>query len=309
MTVTSFSLSPEGGEGRGEGKLAFLFPGQGARNVLEAIHRHRDSGPGQSLLETARRVTGLTWAELDAQAGRALERTEVLQPLLTACALVVHQRLVDGGLCPDVVLGHSLGEVAAVSAAGAMSADEAVELAAVRGRLMAREAQKHPGGLVAVSSLAEAKRFPALELSAVNAPDEVVLGGPESSLPKGARRIPVSGPWHTKAMAGAVDEFRAALRDVARPLRVPLVRNLDGAAVHDAASLGDQLVSPVHFVLVMKTLLERGIDTVVTVGPGLVLRGLVRRNAPGLRVLTTEDDADVERVLAYAAGRARQSLA
>lgn len=267
---------------------AFLFPGQGARNVLEAATWHQ----GEPLLKHALDAAGISFDELTAQAGRALERTEVLQPVLTALALIVAQRIPAK---PEAVLGHSLGEVAAASLAGAFDAPTAISLAAARGRLMAREAARNPGGLVALTTNA---RPDGLELAAINAPDEFVFGGPLDRL--GAhQRIPVSGAWHTSAMRGAVAEFSAALHAVAKPLSIPLLRNSDGAATNDVSSLGEQLATTVQFTRALDTLLHRGITEVICVGPGLVMRGLLRKNlGTKVKVFTTEDADDLTRTIA-----------
>lgn len=271
---------------------AFLLPGQGARNVLEAATWHRD----EALLHHGLAEARLTFDELNAHAGRALERTEVLQPVLTALALIIAQRLPAK---PDAVLGHSLGEVAAASVAGAFDARAAISLAAERGRLMAREAAKNPGGLIA---LATNSAPPGLELAAINAPDEFVFGGAVAQL--GAhKRIPVSGAWHTSAMRGAVSEFSATLRAASKPLTIPLIRNSDGAATNDVSSLGEQLATTVHFTRALETLVERGVTEVICIGPGLVMRGLVRKNlGTRMKVFTTEDADDLARTIAATQG-------
>ncbi|MFT3711516.1 MAG: acyltransferase domain-containing protein [Archangium sp.] len=264
--------------------LAFLFPGQGARNVLEGIELARTLGGGALIPE------GVDF--------RALERTEVLQPVLTAVSLTI-ARAVKAQ--PTVVLGHSLGEVAACAFAGAFDTPTAVQLAETRGRLMAREAAAHPGGLIALES-GEARE--GLELAAVNAPDEFVFGGPTAALGS-HRRVPVSGAWHTSAMNGAVDEFRAALtKTKARELSIPLLRNLDGSPTRSVDSLVAQLSHTVQFTRVLETLVAQKVDTVVCVGPGLVMRGLLRKNlGTRVKVFTTEDAADLERTNAALSGR------
>lgn len=288
--------------------VAFLFPGQGARNVLGAVAFARSTPVGAALLRRAEAAAALDGNGLAAFAGRALERTEVLQPVLTAVSLAVHARLREAGLEPAVVLGHSLGELAAWAAAGAFSDEAAVDLAARRGALMAAAAAAAPGGLVALPSLALARsalaQFPALDLAAVNAPDEVVVCGPTEALGPlvrlGGRAVPVSGPWHGRAMQGAVAPFRAALQAASpRAPRAWLVQNADGErAGASPLGLAEQLVRPVQFVAALQTLRSLGVDTLVTVGPGLVLRGLVRRVlGASARVLTTEDEADLGRTL------------
>ncbi len=150
------------------------------------------------------------------------------------------------------------------------------------------------------------------EIAAWNAPDEVVIAGPEGALAAVAaalpsRRLAVAGAWHGASMAGAVEELRAALR--ALPRRAPVARFLDGDGDESAHPddlpdhLAERLVRPVHFTRALARAAALGVDTFVTAGPGAVLRALVRRNlgasgrgAP--RVHTTEDAADLARTVA-----------
>lgn len=231
----------------------------------------------------------------------------MLQPVLAAISLSIHRALLRAGVAPSVVLGHSLGEVPAFAAAGVISDEAAVRLASLRGALMAREAAKHPGGLVAFPSLAAATARLApggsptrLRLAAVNAPDEVVVSGPDEVLRGiGGVRVAVSGAWHSDAMAGAVAEFRAALRALeVHEAKVPLIRTLDGAINDPLDALADQLTKPVYFTAALATAVGQGVDTFVTVGPGAVLRGLVRKNlGTSVRVLTTENSSDFEKTV------------
>jgi acyl transferase domain-containing protein len=253
---------------------------------------------------------GLPAARLDEHGGRALERTAVLQPVLTAIALAVHQRLLDAGISGRYVLGHSLGELAAWCAMGAISPEDAIEAAALRGRLMQREAARRAGGMVAiVGGEEEVSRAlalaPAVCIAGWNSPDEVVLAGPEDALlaisrALPSRRLAVGGAWHSPAMAGAVEELRAALRRVPRSAPSALfVSNTDGdVAPPDtiADRLADQLVRPARFAAALTRLHALGVRTFVTVGPGAVVRGLLRKNLEA-RALGTDDAADLSRTL------------
>jgi [acyl-carrier-protein] S-malonyltransferase len=269
--------------------IAFVFPGQGARNVLSA---------SKLISLSLRERVGVRADELQAQAGRALERTEVLQPVLTAISLSIYAELERAGIKPAYVLGHSLGELIAYAAAGALTPEVAVDLAARRGALMAREAAKHPGGLVALDSL-EAAKASGLTIAAVNAPDEVVVSGPEEAIKKlRGTRVPVAGPWHSEAMRGAVEEFRSALGAGATP-NVPVISTLDGELNHPLSALADQLVKPVQFTRALQSAVEKGVTTFIAVGPGAVLRGLIRKNlGTSVRILTTEDASDLARTVA-----------
>ncbi len=297
--------------------LAFLFPGQGAEHPgmgLDLAERSRDA---QALLERAGRASGVDALRVLERGGRDLERTEVIQPLLVATCLAFGAALRQAGIIPDFVAGHSLGELAAWSQAGGIEATAAVDLAAVRGRLMAREASRHPGGMLALVDADEATAERAVELGATrgvvalaaqNSPRQWVLSGEDPALRAIAAvfpsaRLPVRGAWHGPAMEGVVAEFRAALRLApASPLRSRLVGNGSGELLGEegvADALARQLVRPVRWALVLQALARAGVTEAVTVGPGKTLRALVRQVlGETFSVHTTEGVADLARTLA-----------
>jgi [acyl-carrier-protein] S-malonyltransferase len=302
-------------------KIALLFPGQAPRHLLSALADAAADPGGRALLEHAARAAQVPYAHLAERGGRALDRTEILQPVLTAVALHAAQCLLDAGLAPHAVAGHSLGEIAAWSAAGAITAEHAIDLAALRGRLMAREAARSPGGLLAIldgstvaieRALAAGSAHGHLSIAAWNAPDEIVLTGAHAALAAAAivvpsRPIPVAGAWHSPAMSGAASELRIALHAVPRrALARPLVANRDG----DVASgdtipdlLAEQLTHPICWTRTLETLRGLGITDHVTAGPGTVLRGLVRKClGANTRVHGTEDAADRRRTFAALSG-------
>jgi [acyl-carrier-protein] S-malonyltransferase len=290
-------------------KLAFLYPGQGMQGPTLPETFTRGSAEWTCLEQ----VLGSDISRVIAQGGPQLERTDVLQPALVAACLSVTARLFEGGVSPAVVAGHSVGEIAALAAAGAVAASGAIELAATRGRLMAREAARHPGGMLALQEATEKTVEEALAvgaphgvigLGAVNAPDQWVLSGEIRALDAVAARFPgrrlqVAGAWHSPLMAGALSEFESALRGLAlQPTRNTLIANRNGQPVSSSDDLtdilGGQLVRPVQWIASLNTLERLGVTDVVTVGPGRVLRGLIRKNlGTRLRVHTTEDAADL----------------
>jgi [acyl-carrier-protein] S-malonyltransferase len=182
-------------------------------------------------------------------------------------------------------------------------------LASLRGRLMAREAARCPGGLVALVEEPDVERALAVgraagwvEFGAENAPDEIVLSGDDAALRAIAkvcpsRRLPVAGAWHSAAMANAVDEFREALLGVRRsPARAKLVLNRDGLVVQDENQvphwLAEQLTRPVRWRTTLETLHHAGARDFVTVGPGSILRALVRKNLGNdVRVWSTDGES------------------
>lgn len=268
--------------------IAFVFPGQGARDVLQAIEWASRSEHGRALVDRACSSCGCSLEDVRRHGGRLLESTRVLQPLLTAACLSTLGHVTAHGVRPDAAIGHSLGELAALACAGRISPEQAVELAAVRGAAMDAAAAERPGGLVALESMTTARQAMAeiegLELALINAPDEVVVAGPNVALAEviarfSGRRVPVSGPWHSSAMEPAIAPLRRALPN------------------ESANELPARLVQTVDFVATLQSVRA---DVWLIVGPGHVLRGLLRRNLGNTaRILTTETEADLHRTLEY----------
>ena len=216
-----------------------LSPGQGAQSPGMLTPWLALPGADATLTRWSQ-LAGLDLVGLGVSAdAEEVRRTEVAQPLLTAVALLSGRALLAGAT-PEAVCGHSVGELSALALAGVLSDDEAVVLAAARGRLMAAAAAERPTGMTAVlggvldpEDLAGA----GLELATVNAAGQVVVGGSLDALdawcpPQGARvrRLPVAGAFHTSAMAPAVAGF-TQLVDALQPrdARCDVVANADGA--------------------------------------------------------------------------------
>ncbi len=253
-------------------------------------------------------LTGLDLLRLGSSGtAEEIRDTEVAQPLLTVVALLsVPDRR------PDVVCGHSVGELAALAVAGVLTPDEAVALAATRGAAMARAAALTRTGMAAVlggnpdevTSLAGSL---GLSVATVNVAGQVVLGGPVEALDALAadapararvRRLEVSGAFHTAAMAPAGEDFRAALAALPRrPARCDVVANADGAVLRDGGVLLDrllaQLVSPVRFDLCLTTLAHLGVTEVVELAPSGTLSGLAKRALPGVPLLPLREPSEL----------------
>lgn len=292
-------------------RVAFLYPGQGMQEPAMADMLGRASME-RTYLE---RAMGSDVSRTLQRGGAHLERTDVLQPALVAVCLAVTARLFQAGVRPDVVAGHSVGEVPALAAAGAMSFEEAIGMAAVRGRLMAREAASNPGGMLALveagsdtaeAAIAVGAPHGVVGLAVVNAPDQWVLSGQGPALAAIAARFPsirlrVSGAWHCNLMAGALPELHAGLR--ALLVRAPgatFVANRTGLPTSPsddlAQILAEQLVRPVQWAESLATLERLEVTDVVTIGPGRTLRSLIRK-CLGSRVRVHGTDADLEQTI------------
>lgn len=281
-------------------RCAFLFPGQGVPVGATAAEWYARSDAARGLLDRAAARARVKVARVLHAGGGALDDTAVYQPVVTALCLGALLEVEARGVAPDVVAGHSLGELAACVAAGALPAEAAVDVAATRGAAMAEAARRRPGGMVAVrvtsreAALAAASSVAALgrvELAAHNAADEWVLSGDWAALralPAHCAPVPLStgGPWHSSAMEPAVAEYRAALRQAvrARP-RLTLVSSATATLVGPEDDLVDllagQLTRPVEWAATLATLSAMGVERVVTIGPAKALRGLARRGLGG----------------------------
>lgn len=267
---------------------AYLFPGQGSHtaDMRDDVARLRPD-----LLDAATSAVG------EDPFARVDEDTRFAQPALLASSLARWSAAGAPVSAGCVLLGHSLGELGALAAAGALSDVDAVALAAARGRLMSDAAARSAGGMVALLGATpdDAVRLAAeygLTVANDNAPGQLVLAGPVERLDAGvaaakasglkAMRLAVAGAFHSPAMESALDGWNAALATVhfARP-RATVFSCLTGRPLRDpAAALAAALTSPVRFRQTLIQLAAHGIDRFAEVGPGRVLTGLVRRTLP-----------------------------
>ena len=295
-----------------------LFPGQGSELAPVVADWYERSKNTRPLLDEAAHLLGVPVARLVHGSGIALRSTTAYQPVMTAVCVGAFLDLRANGAAETVavVAGHSLGELAACVAAGAMCAEDAVRTAVVRGRLMARGAERHPGGMVAITARGRVEADKAasaartqgnVQIAAHNAPDEWVLSGdraalraiPPSFFP---RAVPTDGPWHSNAMCEVAEEYRTALVEVvSREPAIAFVCNRSGrriAARNELVdSLAGQLTNPVEWAATMMTLTSLQVNTFVTLGPAKALRGLVRRNLPAAHLIAVDAPDDVVRAM------------
>jgi [acyl-carrier-protein] S-malonyltransferase len=300
--------------------IALLAPGQGAQTPgmlapwLELPGAEERVGAWSQAAGLDLRRLGTT---ADAE---EIKDTAVTQPLVVALSLLVHEELArrtERG--PQLVAaGHSVGELAAAAVAGALRADDAVALAAVRGAEMAAACALEPTGMSAVLGGDADKvlaRLAELGLDAANhnGAGQVVAAGPTAALdelearpPERARvvRLPVAGAFHTRFMAAAqtaLADYAARVElTVSDPTHV-LLSNRDGEAVGGGPEvlrrLVEQLTSPVRWDACMATLRRRGVDTAIELPPAGTLTGLVKRELKGMTTLAIKKPEDLDKAV------------
>jgi [acyl-carrier-protein] S-malonyltransferase len=288
-------------------KIAFLFPGQGAQSVGMGRQAAENVPTARRLYDRANEVLGFDLAKLCFEGpAEELDSTVISQPALFVTSLAAIELLRSNA--PDVVLsceataGLSLGEYTALVFAGALEFEDGLRLVQVRGEAMQEAADAAPSGMVSVLGLErtqvedlcqKAAQGEVLQIANLLCPGNIVVSGTNAACERVAEMAPaagamkamplaVAGAFHTPLMASAAERLSEALAEAQfkRP-SITVVSNVDGRPHEDPESfralLLEQLVSPVHWEDSMRYLLAEGYDQFYEVGPGRVLRGLLKR--------------------------------
>jgi [acyl-carrier-protein] S-malonyltransferase len=295
--------------------VAFLYPGQGSQRV----------GMGAEIVKSNPELFERYLALTDAAAGlpirqyclagpiESLTETQVAQPALFAVSLAMTEVARAAGLRPDWVAGHSLGEYTAAVASGALSLDDGVRLVAERGRLMAGIQAERPGAMAAILGLSidavrdlcsQASESGVVAPANLNTSSQIVASGEEAGVEKllelaresGAEkavRLQVGAAFHSELMRPVQARMAEAMETITwRDPDVPLVSNASGQLARTAGEVRQaliaQIASPVLWVDCVQTLMEAGCTTLLELGPGRVLTGLVRQINPDADVFAAD---------------------
>ncbi len=306
-------------------KVAMVFPGQGAQRprMIDSLPPIEDL---DRLIDAAEALTTLPLRQLD-MLGSAEDVTDtrVAQPMLYLADWSWATALIDAGLRPHMVAGHSLGEYAALAVAGVFSVEAGLELVARRSQAMASVAVAGGGAMAAVLGMERDDVLDLVEhidhvwVANDNAPGQVVISGTPDGIERatseltaaGARRVvglDVSGAFHSPLMRPAREDFDETLHSAAfRDADIDVVSNTEPVPTRDAAALearlAEQMTSPVRWTETMYALRDAGCCLLVEAGPGSVLRGLARR-VEGLEAVSVDDvgiDGVMEEVASWRA--------
>ena len=284
----------------------FMFPGQGSQYVGMGLDLFRANDPlFLELIEIGSATLGYSLKKMMLEGPLdTLKKSASLQPAISAISLAYYNRLLQKGITPDVVMGHSLGEITALTAAGVLSAQQVVEFAAFRGKEMDRSAELMGGGGMWAVLLGDAETvIDALKKSGVsedlfmandNAPTQTVIAGKESAFEVFKKycdehmrvrfqKIDVAGPWHTPFITPGRDAFEQWVSSVElSDATVPFIMNgpakVVGESAHIKSNITEQLIKPVYWRESLETALAMGGDEMYEVGAGTILKGLLRAN-------------------------------
>lgn len=303
--------------------LAFVFPGQGSQSV-GMLNGFADNAAVKAAMAEASSALGQDLVALAAEGpAEAINLTVNTQPLMLASAVSFFQAwIAAGGQRPAWAAGHSLGEYAALTAAGVFSLSDATKAVRFRAEKMQSAVPVGQGGMAAILGLpaadvvtacADAAQGQVVEAVNFNAPDQTVIAGNAQAVERacalvkerGAKRalpLPVSAPFHSSLLAPAADALREYLSSVAlHSPTISVVNNVDVAIESDPNRIRDalarQAMRPVRWVELVQKLQAEGVTTVVECGPGKVLTGLVKRIAPEMQLLNIVDQTSLDATL------------
>lgn len=285
-------------------KTAFIFPGQGSQNVGMLTDLLAVSNVAQDTVNEASDALGFDIGAMIAEGpAEALNQTDNTQPALLTASVAMWRHYQElGGVKPDMLAGHSLGEYSALTCAGVITFSDAVKLVRARGQYMQAAVPAGTGAMAAVIGLADDKIVESCAeaaqgeiVSAVNfnSPGQVVIAGQidavkragEACKAAGAKKImplPVSVPSHCELMKPAAERLAADLQNITfNAPQISVINNVDVAIERDAAKIKDaltrQLFCPVRWTETIEKMAAEGVEQLAECGPGKVLTGLTKR--------------------------------
>ena len=296
-------------------KLGLVFPGQGSQAVGMMAGYAGHPAVHETFVEASQVLGQDLWALVQDGPAEVLNQTVNTQPVMLAADVAVYRAWrAAGGAEASVMAGHSLGEYAALVAAGAISFADALPLVRFRAQAMQDAVPQGIGAMAAIMGLddegvvaacAEAAQTQSVEAVNFNAPGQVVIAGHKEAVERaiaaakarGAKRgllLPVSAPFHSKLLRPAAEKLAAYLAGITvRTAHPAVLHNVDvaRAATPDAirTALARQAASPVRWVGTIQAFVAEGVTHIIECGPGTVLTGLTRRIATVVEILPLND--------------------
>lgn len=281
------------------GKIAFVFPGQGAQKVGMGKEFYENSPIAKEIFDKASEAVGLDLKALCFEENEDINITEFTQVALLTTSVAIMEVLRDKGIHPDVAAGLSLGEYCALVAADSMNYIDAAKAVRKRGIFMQEEVPTGVGGMAAVMGLDAAQIEDAIrginevQVANYNCPGQIVISGKKEAVEEGAEKckeagakrtvmLNVSGPFHSDLLKGAGTKLQAVLDEIEiKKPEIPYVANATAEYVTEQADILPLLVKQVSTSVRWQQSVERmvadGVDTFIELGPGRTLAGFNKK--------------------------------
>ena len=300
------------------GKTAFIFPGQGAQVCGMGQDFYENTETAKQVFDRASELLGFSVPELCFEKNDRLDLTEYTQAAMVTTSIAMLRVMEERGFRADVAAGLSLGEYCALTAAGIMSADDAVRTVRRRGILMQEAVPAGVGKMSAVLVItadeidAVVDPIVGVQVANYNCPGQIVISGLAGAVEEasvklkeaGARRIlplNVSGPFHSALLREAGEKLGEFLQDITLSApHIPYVANVTAEYVKDQEAVKGLLERQVYYSVKWQQSVERmladGVDRFVEIGPGKTLSGFVKKISRDAAVVNVERLADLEKL-------------
>ncbi len=302
--------------------IAFVFPGQGSQYVEMGKDFYDNFAVAREYFDKANQVLDIDLKKLCFEGPEAeLTETQNTQPAIFTVSMIAYEILKDKGVEPSMVAGHSLGEYAALCAAGVFDFETGLKLVRRRGELMASAVSDGSKGTMAAIIALDREKIEEIceevegvcELANINSPMQIVISGEEEAVhaamqkadEAGAKKVVelnVSSAFHSQLMEPAKNKLKEYIQSMEfNDPRVPVIANSTADFVKNkeeiVSALEKQLTNPVRWVESMELMGENGIERALEVGPGRVLKSLMRRIDRSIKTYNIQDNASLEKAM------------
>lgn len=307
-------------------KLAFVFPGQGSQEVgmgEDLIKNYKEANELFNAANIALKDEGIDLIKLCIEGPEEeLNKTINSQPAMLTMSIILYKLLQKNNINPDIVAGHSLGEYSALVAASSIEFKEAIRLVRKRGQYMQTTTPLGTGSMAAIISLQKEKieelikkasKFGTIEIANYNSPYQIVVSGKSEVIDQllilGEEEeeinivpLKVSAPFHSSLMRKAKDNLASYIENVnIQDPQIPVICNVTADYVKTKEeiknALIEQVTHPIKWVDIIKKMNSEGINYFIEVGPGNVLKKLIKQILPKVKVYNVCDSESLEKVI------------